>query len=99
MMKLSFYRVLIAAGFAAGSFPGHAFADAAGSSTDSVTGYHCLNTSCNALSLPDANCICIKQNPGETNVRRLVLKCLTGHFGHWTACPVKPRYGIVEKDR
>jgi hypothetical protein len=94
-----FSKFLIAGVLAAGSAPGHAFADPAGPATDPVTGYRCLSASCTAVRLPNADCVCTKQNPGETDVRHVVLKCYTGHFGHWTSCPVKPRYGIMENYR
>jgi len=92
-------RLLAAAAFMAGAAPGYALADPAGPAVDPVTGYQCLSASCTSIRLSNADCICVKQNPGETDVRHVVLKCYTGHFGHWTSCPVKPRYGIVENDR
>jgi hypothetical protein len=92
-------RLLVLATLMAVSPPGSAFADPAGPATDSVTGYRCLSASCTAVRLPNADCVCVKQNPEETDVRHLVLKCYTGHFGHWTSCPVKPRYGVVEDGR
>ena len=92
-------RILITAGLATGSLPGVASADPAGDTSDPVSGYQCLSASCNSVRLPNANCVCVKQNPGETDVRRLVMNCYTGHIGHWTRCPVKPGYGIMENDR
>lgn len=71
-----------------------AFADATGDTTDPVTGYHCVNQGCQTLALPNADCICVKQNPGEENVNQLVLACSTKEDGQWVACPVKPKYGI-----
>jgi hypothetical protein len=92
-------KLLAAAALIAGMLPGAALADPAGPSVDPVTGYRCLSSSCTSVRLPDANCVCVKENPGETNVRYLRLKCYTGHFGHWTNCPVKPRYGIDANER
>jgi hypothetical protein len=65
-----------------------------GGANDSVSGYRCVDRSCTTLRLPDANCLCQKQNPGETRLSRLHLKCSTKQGGAWVACPVKPRYGI-----
>jgi hypothetical protein len=62
--------------------------------TDPVTGYHCVTNSCDVVRLPDAYCICEKVNPGEQVLSRLKLACYTKEAGHWTSCPVKPRYGI-----
>jgi hypothetical protein len=92
-------RLLVAAAFMAGPASGHAFADPAGSLSDPVTGYQCLSSACGSIRISEANCVCVKQNPGETDVRRLILRCYTGHSGHWTSCPVKPRYGIMENYR
>jgi hypothetical protein len=47
-----------------------------------------------SVRLPDADCICVKRNPGETDARKVLLACSTRESGHWVACPVKPRYGI-----
>jgi hypothetical protein len=71
-----------------------AIADAAGETTDPVTGYECVSQGCMTVRLPDADCICAKRNPGETDVRKVLLVCSTKAGGHWVACPVKPRYGI-----
>jgi len=71
-----------------------AVADAAGDTTDPVTGYKCVSQGCMTVRLPDADCICTKRNPGETDVRKVLLACSTKAGGHWIACPVKPRYGI-----
>jgi hypothetical protein len=60
---------------------------------DWVTGYQCVGT-CATVRLPNADCICQKMNPGETDVRKLKLKCWGMENGRWAACPVKPRYGI-----
>ncbi|MBN9075063.1 MAG: hypothetical protein BGN87_19510 [Rhizobiales bacterium 65-79] len=80
---------LLFASFAAqaGNFP------AGREDRDSVTGYLCVGT-CSTVRLPNADCICQKVNPGETDVRRLKLKCWGMEHGSWVACPVKPRYGI-----
>lgn len=61
---------------------------------DWVTGYQCVGT-CSTVRLPDADCICQKVNPGETDVRKLKLQCFGMEHGHWVACPVKSRYGIT----
>jgi hypothetical protein len=61
---------------------------------DWVTGYQCVGT-CATVRLPDADCICEKVNPGETNVRKLKLRCFGMEHGRWVACPVKSRYGIT----
>lgn len=61
---------------------------------DWVTGYQCVGT-CATVRLPDADCICRKVNPGETDVRRLKLQCFGMEHGRWVACPVKSRYGIT----
>jgi hypothetical protein len=61
---------------------------------DSVTGYLCVGT-CATVRLPNADCICQKMNPGETDVRKLKLKCYGMEHGHWVSCPVKSRYGIT----
>lgn len=92
-------RLLAAAALTAGMLPGTALADPAGPAADPITGYQCLSASCTSIRLPNANCICVKQNPGEMDVRHLLLKCYTGHIGHWTRCPVRPRYGIMANDR
>jgi hypothetical protein len=47
------------------------------------------------VRLPNAECICQKMNPGETDVRKLKLKCYGMEHGHWVSCPVKSRYGIT----
>jgi hypothetical protein len=60
---------------------------------DWVTGLQCVGT-CATVRLPDADCICQKMNPGETDVRKLSLQCWGMEHGKWVACPVKPRYGI-----
>lgn len=60
---------------------------------DWVTGYQCVGT-CSTVRLPNADCICQKINPGETDVRKLKLQCWGMEHGRWIACPVKPRYGI-----
>jgi hypothetical protein len=91
-------RLLVLAILLLGLPSGPALADPAGPGTDPVTGYRCLSVACTAVRLPNANCVCIKQNPGETDLRHLLLKCYTGHFGHWTSCPVTPRYGVVENE-
>ncbi|MGN6471307.1 MAG: hypothetical protein ACTHLC_17200 [Rhizobiaceae bacterium] len=61
---------------------------------DYVTGYQCVGT-CATVRLPNANCICRKLNPGETNVRKLELECFGMENGRWVACPVKSPYGIT----
>ncbi|WP_311029486.1 hypothetical protein [Mesorhizobium koreense] len=71
-----------------------AAADAAGETTDPTTGYRCVSPGCMSVRLPDADCICVKRNPGETDARKVLLACSTRESGHWVACPVKPRYGI-----
>jgi hypothetical protein len=76
---------------AAGS---RALADPAGSNSDPVTGYHCLDRSCQTVTLPNADCVCVKENPDEQNVRKVVFQCSTKTAGRWVACPVKPRYGM-----
>lgn len=60
---------------------------------DFVTGYQCIGT-CMTVRLPYADCICTKMNPGETDIRKLKLKCWGMEHGHWVACPVKLRYAI-----
>lgn len=61
---------------------------------DPVTGYLCVGPGCQFLRMPDANCICKKENPNERNLRQLRLTCSTRSGGAWVACPVKPRHGI-----
>ena len=61
---------------------------------DPVTGYLCVTPGCDVVRLPNANCICKKENPTERNLQRLLLTCSTREGGAWVACPVKPRYGI-----
>ncbi len=61
---------------------------------DWVTGYQCVGT-CATVRLPDADCICQKVNPGETDVRKLKLQCFGMEHGKWVSCPVKSRYGIT----
>jgi hypothetical protein len=63
-------------------------------SRDWVTGYQCVGT-CATVRLPDADCICRKVNPGETDVRKLKLQCFGMEHGRWVACAVKSRYGIT----
>jgi hypothetical protein len=81
--------ILLIAGFAARAddFPGGR------ENRDWVTGYQCVGT-CSTVRLPNADCICQKVNPGETDVRKLELKCYGMEHGQWTSCPVRPRYGI-----
>ena len=61
---------------------------------DPVTGYQCVSQGCFSLRLPNADCICVKRNPGETDINKVLLACSTREGGRWVACPVKPRYGI-----
>ena len=61
---------------------------------DPVTGYICVTPFCDLLRLPQSNCLCQKENPGERRLTRLRLTCSTREAGAWVACPVKPRYGI-----
>ncbi|HVW54975.1 MAG TPA: hypothetical protein VHC00_04790 [Rhizobiaceae bacterium] len=96
---LSLLKLIFAAALLVGPLQGYAFADPAGPATDPITGYQCLSASCTSIRLSNANCICVKQNPGATDARNLLLKCYTGHAGHWTSCPAKPRYGIMENYR
>jgi hypothetical protein len=93
----AFPRAAIAAAsvlVASMAFSGTAFADQAGDTTDPVTGYQCVSQGCQTVRLPDADCICVKRNPGEENAGKVVLACSTKQGGHWVACPVKPRYGM-----
>lgn len=60
---------------------------------DSVTGYLCVTPGCDVLRLPNADCICTKDNPAEMKLSKLKLTCSTKRDGAWVACPVKPRYG------
>lgn len=60
---------------------------------DQVTGYLCVTPYCDVVRLPDANCICTKDNPAELQLSRLRLTCSTKEGGQWVACPIKPRYG------
>ncbi|MGN6463971.1 MAG: hypothetical protein ACTHLP_00645 [Rhizobiaceae bacterium] len=85
----AFAATLLATVFAANAdnFPGGR------QDRDWVTGYLCVGT-CSTVRLPNADCICQKVNPGETDVRKLKLKCYGMEHGRWTSCPVKPRYGI-----
>jgi hypothetical protein len=71
-----------------------ALADQAGDTTDPVTGYECVSQGCLTVRPPDADCICVKRNPGEQDAGKVVLACSTKRGGHWVACPVKPRYGV-----
>jgi hypothetical protein len=71
-----------------------AAADPAGDTTDPVTGYRCVSQGCFTVRLPNADCICVKRNPGETDINKVALACSTKEAGRWVACPVKPRYGI-----
>jgi len=61
---------------------------------DWVTGLQCVG-SCSTVRLPNADCICQKMNPGETNVRKLKLQCWGMAHGRWVTCPVKSPYGIT----
>jgi hypothetical protein len=61
---------------------------------DWVTGLLCVGT-CQTVRLPNADCICRKMNPGETDVRKLELQCWGMEHGRWVACPVKSPYGIT----
>lgn len=47
----------------------------AGESVDPVTGYRCLTPFCDAVALPDSDCVCQKVNPNETRRDRLELAC------------------------
>ncbi|MDN5928682.1 MAG: hypothetical protein L0I29_16560 [Hyphomicrobiales bacterium] len=60
---------------------------------DMVTGYKCIGT-CQTVRLPYADCICLKMNPGETDIRKLELQCWGMEHRRWVACPVKLRYAI-----
>lgn len=62
---------------------------------DPVTGYVCNGPGCGTVRMNEASCICTKQNPYESNVKKLRLICETKKQGEWVACPVKPRYGIM----
>lgn len=86
--------IVTAALIASLAFDSAAVADPAGDTTDPVTGYQCVSQGCFTVRLPNADCICVKRNPGETDVTRVVLACSTKQGGRWVACPVKPRYGI-----
>lgn len=70
------------------------FPDSGFEPVDPVTGYLCVTPGCDVVRLPNANCICKKENPNERSLRRLLLTCTTREGGAWVACPVKPRYGI-----
>lgn len=61
---------------------------------DFVTGYLCADPACSALYLPRSKCICQKLNPGETELRKLKLRCSLVNFMQVSACPVKSPYGI-----
>jgi hypothetical protein len=76
------------------AFGSAALADQAGDTTDPVTGYECVSQGCLTVRPPDADCICVKRNPGEQDAGKVVLACSTKRGGHWVACPVKPRYGV-----
>jgi hypothetical protein len=54
---------------------------------DPVTGYLCITPGCDVVRLPNANCICKKENPNERNLGRLLLTCTTREGGAWVACP------------
>ncbi|MDP3896631.1 MAG: hypothetical protein Q8Q62_08140 [Mesorhizobium sp.] len=60
---------------------------------DAVTGYLCVTPGCDVLRLPEANCLCVKDNPAERRLSRLKLTCSKRQAGAWVACPVKPKYG------
>jgi hypothetical protein len=102
-MNATLSAVLSAPAIAAGilitslSLGSAALADQAGDTTDPVTGYECVSQGCLTVRLPDADCICVKRNPGEEDVRKIVLACSTKSNGRWIACPVQPRYGIPRR--
>ncbi|MCC0038221.1 MAG: hypothetical protein H6893_04365 [Brucellaceae bacterium] len=60
---------------------------------DMVTGYRCISPGCDTLQMPNANCICQKQNASERDLSKLRLVCSTKEAGRWVACPVKPPFG------
>ena len=63
------------------------------SGRDDVTGYLCVSATCDVVRLPNSDCICTKDNPGELRLSRLKLTCSTKRDGEWVSCPVKSRYG------
>jgi hypothetical protein len=62
---------------------------------DMVTGYRCVDHSCNTVRLPGVDCLCQKENPAEMDFRKLRLTCYASEGGRWVACPVQPRPGEV----
>ena len=83
-------------GLAAGAAPAQEWnsgSDRGGNERDQVTGYLCVTVGCDVVRLPNADCICTKDNPAEMRLSRLKLTCSTKKDGAWVACPVKPRYG------
>lgn len=78
---------------AAQTFPSGGQRDSGFNEIDDVTGYRCITPGCDVLRLPEANCLCVKDNPTERRLDRLKLTCSKREAGAWVACPVKPRYG------
>jgi hypothetical protein len=72
-------------------------ADPAGDTTDPLTGYHCVSQGCMSVSLPNADCICVKRSAGVGDDRKIVLDCSAKQDGRWVACPVKPRYSVFDR--
>lgn len=60
---------------------------------DEVTGYLCVTPACDVVRLPQASCICTKDNPTEKRLSKLRLTCSKRQNGAWVACPVTPKYG------
>ncbi len=73
------------------SAPG-AFAQSSshGPTSDSVTGWRCINPFCDTIVQPKTQCLCQKNNPNETVASRLSLTCVPPRAGQ--SCPA-PRFG------
>ena len=88
--------VILTAGLsyaAAQAFPSGGGRDSGFNERDDVTGYLCVTPGCDVLRLPEASCICTKDNPNERRLDRLKLTCSKREAGAWVQCPVKPKYG------
>ena len=61
-----------------------------GPTSDSVTGWRCINPFCDTIVQPRTQCLCQKNNPNETVASKLSLTCIPPRAGQ--SCPV-PRFG------
>lgn len=73
MMALAIVAGLGAAPAAAQTYPSPSGRNSNVSERDPVTGYLCVTPGCDVVRLPNANCLCKKENPGERDLSQLLL--------------------------